>query len=836
VSITASPATLNEADKTTLTLNFKATGTIPADGLLVTLGGQFNDSFDELQFRNLVASDGLKFVRFNPDNKGFEFQLTKASATVAIPIFDDIVQEADRTFNYQILPGAGYTVSPTAGSTPVTFTDGVVGGTGPSVTLTADKTDLKEGDRVTFKIKVDGTIPAEGVQVYIDSDTAAAIGQFAVSTINLETDITGTNGSFPLPNGDASGFFLTVTQPEATISLTTFDDGANEGKQALKFSLVDGEKYNIGAANSVTLNIDDGGTTGGTALPSVGISLTALTVDRQDNLLAQAWVKNPKYKDAEGVEQTGVSLVNLSLNLNGSLPLGSAGLIVNVTSDIDLYKYLNNPGSKPTTFGAEILGPIYDASGKGIGFQAKLLTPNPSISLRLKSDLLPDGLRNAKFTVAPGEGYTVDTKAGSGTVRVLNSLADVSTPTVLPQVSMKLVNPTLTETNVGDRVTLNFTLDTDPPAGGVTVFVSGGAAALSEFDVLRSAVRGGNYPAAVGSGGFFFNITEKTASISVPVFIDEEAEGLESYTFELKGGPTYKVDEANKGGLVTIKDDASSTLPFVSLSGSPAALVESAETVSRHTFTLGAVPPIDGLIVSVAAPNVNEFDLSKIKVTGGEIAGLTADGFNLKMTAKTTTIDLPVKNDGVAESSETAVFTLKAGTGYALSPTNSKATFTIADSPATLVLPALTTETESNDTLATANDLGLGGTVTSVSVKGAIDYSAVNRYRINSTDAGFTYVDPTEDVDLYKVTLKAGDRVTFDTDIVGTTTTLNTVLRLFDADGKEVATSDNNPAPNEAFAGGNFSYIDFKAAKDGVYYIGVSSSPNFDRSKGVARK
>ncbi|NJR41111.1 MAG: hypothetical protein HC781_22560, partial [Leptolyngbyaceae cyanobacterium CSU_1_4] len=793
-------------------------------------GGEFDASFDEITFRNLVPSEGIKFSRYVV-GQGAEFEITKAATTIALPIFDDIIQEADRTFKYAIAPGAGYNVSPTAGSANVTFTDGVPGGGGPTVAMTVDKTALTEKDRFTIKFNVAGTIPAEGVTVYVDGDKFGGLGEFDTAALNLETDIVGTDGRIPRPDGDAGGFLITLTKPEASITLKPLDDGPNEGKETLTFRLRDGENYNIDAAkNTIALNIDDGGTGTGDALPTVGIASTAITVDRQDVLLAPHLVQSAAYTDADGKPQTGVSLLNLVLNLNGSLPSG--GIVVNVTSDVDFARAFSNNGRPPTVFGGQVLGAIFNPAGEPIGFQLKLLTPNPVVSLRLNDNvLLTDELRRPTFTVAPGDGYVVDSKAASTRFRVYNDLKEVPAPSVTPEVSFTATNTTLTESEIGDRVTLNFRLSAPPPADGVIVKVtSDGAGSLGDFDLFRASVAGGVYPAAVGSNGFFFKLTSQNATLVVPVFTDEEVEGVESFKFTVQSGFGYTINPSASSTVITIKDTPTSVLPLVSLVGTPATLIESAETVSRHTFNLSTIPPADGVLVAVAAPNLSEFNLDKIKVTGGSIAGVTADGFTLKMIDRTVVIELPVKNDGVTEGKETAVFTLKPGATYGISPTASKAEFSIFD--AATAVP-LTVETESNDTLEKANLLTLGANGSTISVKGAIDFSTANTYKVNPADAGNTFVDATEDVDLYKVTLKKGDKLAIDLDnAVATNTTFDPVLRLFDAAGKELTASNNDPAPNEIFVATErrFGYINYTAATDGVYYIGVSSSPNFDRT------
>ena len=61
---------------------------------------------------------------------------------------------------------------------------------------------------------------------------------------------------------------------------------------------------------------------------------------------------------------------------------------------------------------------------------------------------------------------------------------------------------------------------------------------------------------------------------------------------------------------------------------------------------------------------------------------------------------------------------------------------------------------------------------------------------------------------------------------------LNSVLRLFDFEGNQVAVSNNDPAPDELL--GADSYIDFTAPATGIYYLGVSGFDNFNYSPLIA--
>ena len=79
------------------------------------------------------------------------------------------------------------------------------------------------------------------------------------------------------------------------------------------------------------------------------------------------------------------------------------------------------------------------------------------------------------------------------------------------------------------------------------------------------------------------------------------------------------------------------------------------------------------------------------------------------------------------------------------------------------------------------------------------------------------------DVDLYSVTVSAGQRVGFDIDRAGTRT-LDSYLRLFDASGRELQANDDGPTPTEPAS--SESYIEFTFTAAGTYYLGVSGFGN----------
>ncbi|MGB5899895.1 MAG: SdrD B-like domain-containing protein [Geitlerinemataceae cyanobacterium] len=120
---------------------------------------------------------------------------------------------------------------------------------------------------------------------------------------------------------------------------------------------------------------------------------------------------------------------------------------------------------------------------------------------------------------------------------------------------------------------------------------------------------------------------------------------------------------------------------------------------------------------------------------------------------------------------------------------------------------------ESNDTIATAIDSGLNG-------------SNPGTFSDTGSIGDNPNVTAESDVDLIRLDLNTGDNITVDIDAATLGLLPDSVLRLFDENGNEVAVSDDATAPGETSSFD--SYIDFTASTSGTYYVGVSGYSNFD--------
>ncbi len=121
VSISANPTVLVEEEGTVLTITLASSEAIPEDGLVVSIDSPTENALGQLDVFAAQFSNG-RFVRVNDTTSGFDFLINASPATIAVPIFDDQVDDAqDITFAVQ--PGEGYTIDSSAGSVTLSLQD-----------------------------------------------------------------------------------------------------------------------------------------------------------------------------------------------------------------------------------------------------------------------------------------------------------------------------------------------------------------------------------------------------------------------------------------------------------------------------------------------------------------------------------------------------------------------------------------------------------------------------------------------------------------------------------------------------------------------------------------
>jgi hypothetical protein len=286
------------------------------------------------------------------------------------------------------------------------------------------------------------------------------------------------------------------------------------------------------------------------------------------------------------------------------------------------------------------------------------------------------------------------------------------------------------------------------------------------------------------------------------------------------------------------------TVPEVGVSISETELIESVGNQTTISFDLSEAPPEEGVLVYVnsgVGGALGEFDVLNAEFTGGAIPApnFSSSGFYFRILEETASITLSafdettipdIDPEVATEGIEEFTFTIQPGIGYAIDPEASEVSFTIADNPDSVPLPdddgdddddGQTPDAppaEPNDTISEAILTGLSAENLSFSTTG----------EIGSTRATRNLIDPSEDVDMYSFALNGGDTIKIDVDsfeyeveYFDVPQRLDSHLRLFDAEGNELASVNNAGAADEAFSGTRDPYLEFTATETGTYFVGV---------------
>ena len=298
-----------------------------------------------------------------------------------------------------------------------------------------------------------------------------------------------------------------------------------------------------------------------------------------------------------------------------------------------------------------------------------------------------------------------------------------------PVVSFSPSPDTLIETE-GTLLTLNFELSEPPPAGGVVVTVDGDVPeSLNQLDLFALDVQGGdNLEGDLDFSGFSINITEQNATLSAPIFPDDDSgdaivnddnpltpDDFE-VTYSLQPGNGYEIDPEQNSGTVSFVDTPEdvTTEPepepesediTVSISADNTTLIESEGSETTITISLDSPPPADGLVVDIGsgeAFSLGEFDGlppdPQPVYTGGTLVQAFEDlsGVSFRVEEQTATITLPIFDDADRSADdpeatrnddigvETYTYSLLESDDYNINSDASTINFTLADEPSQL--------------------------------------------------------------------------------------------------------------------------------------------------------
>ena len=542
VSLFVEPAVVSEdGDDSSFTITFQvdgfAEGEFPEEGVEAIIGGGFTEIFAAPQlFDNnvpvpIVPEGGQEFVEILDNGAAFLIRLNAPTVTVTPTIFDDLIEEEPVTFDLEILPGEGYEVGTGIASLTIIDGDSVIPGGGPTVGLSVSDTDLEEGDELIVNFDVDGEIPEDGLELFI-AGGPTDLGEFNIFNEDGSpaVELEGID-EFPLQGGDEGGFFVTLNDNQASLTLSVFDDGPGEGEEVLNFELIDGEEYEVNPdASSVDLTIND--TPPGTPIVTVTLPDVVSEEDENPILTAVFTVTNGEVP-AEG----------LTVALGGDTSLLFSPDIADNNRPLEF----NPPGS---------VGFVASATPEGeFLLLTTLFASEASVGLPIFNDIIEEPDTDFTFTLEALGDFVIAPGSEESTV----TLTDGVPGGVGPTVSLSVSDTDLEE---GDDLTVNFDVDGDIPDDGLQLFITSGPTDLGEFNIFNEdgtpaiALDGiDGFPLQGGDeGGFFVTLTDNQASIDLSVFKDGPNEGLEELSFTLANGEGYEVDPAAQNVTLSIND------------------------------------------------------------------------------------------------------------------------------------------------------------------------------------------------------------------------------------------------------------------------------------------
>ncbi|MEM6402078.1 MAG: Ig-like domain-containing protein, partial [Cyanobacteria bacterium P01_D01_bin.116] len=544
VGLSVSETDLAEGDE--FTVNFNADGEIPEDGVQILVESSVPGALGQFDLSDLstLELDGIVGLPEVGDGGGGSFLVTIAEPTASITtsVFDDIIAEEPLELPFTIVNGEEYEVDADAGSVTINVVDETQPA-GPTVGISIDQTDVVEGDSITLTLNVDGEIPAEGLTVLVNDTNSAQNQLRSLTEFNIaQIEFTGLS-EFPRPADGDSGFFVTITEPTATITVPIIDDDADEveADESFTFEVIDGEAYQVDSENgAVTLNISDASDS--TTEPPTG-DVPVVSASIEPNVVSE--------EDEE-------PSLTLTFTVDGEIPtpeLDADGAVISGGLPVLFDGTDVNPLFEQITGGPIIegfaLGEFSDPEQPDL-LEFVLLENTSSVTLNIFNDVIQEEPQDLTFGILPDDeglldsNYTVDPDAASDTVTLIDDNGGAG---VGPTVGLSISE---TELREGDEFTVNFNVDGEIPEGGLTVLVdSETPRVLGEFNLFdadgnpaftASGIEGVPELGDSGASSFLATITEPDASITLSIFDDGANEGLEEISFSLVDGEIYELD------------------------------------------------------------------------------------------------------------------------------------------------------------------------------------------------------------------------------------------------------------------------------------------------------
>ncbi|MBF2003220.1 MAG: cadherin-like domain-containing protein [Synechococcales cyanobacterium M58_A2018_015] len=213
-------------------------------------------------------------------------------------------------------------------------------------------------------------------------------------------------------------------------------------------------------------------------------------------------------------------------------------------------------------------------------------------------------------------------------------------------------NPTTLVEDQKTVFTLTFTLDQPPPAEGILVTLdSDTPRALAELDVFAAEFSGVRLVSVnADSSGLTLRMTQRTATITLPVFDDDQVEGEETFTYAIQPSSSYTIDPNAAAVTLRILDQS----PPAPANRAPVANPDSYSATAGTVLTIAAT----GVLANDSDPDGNPLTAALVTAPSNGTLTLNRDGsFSYSPNAGFSGSDQFTyqANDGTANSSPATV-------------------------------------------------------------------------------------------------------------------------------------------------------------------------------------
>ena len=525
-----------------------------------------------------------------------------------------------------------------------------------------------EGQTVTFGISANPA-PAADLDVGINVVTTGDFGYGAIPS------------SVTIPTGGS-----------VTLSITTTDDSADEPDGSVTLTLNGGSGYTVGALASETVSVTDDDATVAPVVQDPEVSVTAgsdvteggnaeFTITASPAPAANLPVSVTITASGDYGASAGQRTVTIPTGGSATLTIATSddsvdetdGSVTATVNTGDGYTVSSSQGAGTVAVADDDVTPeVSVTAGSGIteGGDAEFTitaSPAPDADLDVSVTVTQDGDYGAATgqrtvtiptggsatltiatsddgadeadgsvtaTVNPGDGYTVSSSQGAGTVAVADN-------DVTPEVSITAGSGI---TEGGDA---EFTITANP-------------APAADLDVSVTVTQDGDYGAATGQRTVTIP-TGGSATLTIATSDDGADEADGSVTATVNTGDGYTVSSSQGAGTVAVSDN--DVTPEVSITAG-SAITEGGD--AEFTITANPAPDAD-LDVSVTVTQDGDYGAS----TGSQTVTIPTGG--------SATLTIATSDDGADEADGSVTATVNTGDGYTVSSSQGAGTVSVSD-------------------------------------------------------------------------------------------------------------------------------------------------------------